>query len=157
MYNLVVLNHDTIHPCMSNKSLWVRLDWSNKYTRSDIHWTFPSFMHNTENLTTSPCSSCIVLMVHVHNMVYKPHRCRHLNHRDGVWDRLLTSTVTSFDASIIEDELDSVVQLQNVRSIVVWCVLYIAQGYIALFVNWITSAKRTREVRPAVESTFQRK
>ena len=47
--------------------------------------------------------------------VYKPHGCRRLNHGDGVRDRL-----TSLDASITGDELDSAVQLPNFRSLVAW-------------------------------------
>ena len=64
--------------------------------------------------------------------VYKPHRYWHLIRRDGVWDRLLTSTGTSFDASITGDELYSAVQLPNFRSVVAWhaacMMLCIAQG-----------------------------
>ncbi len=65
-------------------------------------------------------SSCIVLRVHMVNgrqysacTVYRPHPCRRLNRKDGVWNWLSTSTVTSFDASITGDELDSAVQLPN--------------------------------------------
>ena len=84
-------------------------------------------------------SSCIVLMVHMvlgHQYsvctVYKPYGCQCLNHRDGVCDRLSISTVTSFDASIIGDELNTVVQLPNFRLLVAWhaacMMLYIVQG-----------------------------
>ena len=73
--------------------------------------------------------------------VCKPHGCQHLNHRDGVWDRLLTSIVTSFNALITGDELDSAL---NFRSLVAW------HACVMLFIHGITSAKRTHEVRPAV-------
>ena len=64
-------------------------------------------------------SSCIFLMVHMvkgrqYNAytLYEPHRCRRLNRQDGVWDRLSTSTVTNFNASITGN---GAVQLPNFR------------------------------------------
>ena len=98
-------------------------------------------------------NSCIVLMVHMVQgrqysvcTVYKTQR---FNHREGVWDQL-----TSFDASITGDELDSAVQLLGERQIArgiarrMHDAIYSAR--LALFIHGITSAKRTREVRPAV-------
>ena len=76
---------------------------------------------------------------------YQSHGCRRLNHRDGVWGQL-----TSFDASITGDELDSAVKLPNIRSLMAWHrrrmhdAIYSAR--LALFIHGIMSAKRMRKV-----------
>ena len=72
-------------------------------------------------------------------------------------DRLLTSIVTSLNATII-DELNGTVQLPNFRLIMVFyaiCmhehVLCYMQCQLTLFIHHgITQAKGTREVRPAI-------
>ena len=51
---------------------------------------------------------------------FETNRCRCLNRKDGVWDRLSISIVTSFDGSITGDELDGAVQLSNVRLVAAW-------------------------------------
>ena len=68
-----------------------------------------------------------------------------------------TSIVTSFDASVTGDELDSAVQLPNFRSVVALraaCsmhdAIYSARLALHVFIHGIMSAKRTREVRPVV-------
>ena len=79
----------------------------------DSHWKY------NENLTTSPVAAMVyVVQGRLYSVctVYKPHGCRRLNHRDGVWDRL-----TSFDALITGDELDSAKGLSTAeRSISPW-------------------------------------
>ena len=63
----------------------------------------------------------------------------------------MTSVVTSFDASITGDELDSTVQLLNVRLVAAWhahSMRTIKSTRLALFIHGITSAKS--EIWPAV-------
>ena len=66
---------------------------------------------------------------------------------------MLISTVTSFGASITGDELNSTVQLPIFRSLMAWhaaCIDAVYNARLALFIHGITSAKRMREVQPAV-------
>ena len=102
-----------------------RLLGDNNYTKS------MSWLYYNENLTTFQWlhSSCGVWYGNGCQYsvctIYKPHRCRHLNRRDGVWDRLSISIVTSFDASITGDEFDSTLQLPSVRLVAAWHAAYI--------------------------------
>ena len=61
-----------------------------------------------------------------------------------------TDLTSNFDASIKGDELDSTVQLPNFRSVVACMTHAINSARLALFIHRITSAKRTREVQPAL-------
>ena len=60
-----------------------------------------------------------------------------------------TNSTSNFDASIKGDKLDSTVQLPTFRS-VVGMTRAINSARLALFIHRITSAKRTREVWPAL-------
>jgi hypothetical protein len=82
-------------------------------------------------------------------------RCQHLDCRDVVWDRLSTSIVTSFDASITEMNLTAQYNLRInfwIRSVVGMhdaCVLLYSARLI-LFIHGITYANRMHEVRLAI-------
>ena len=104
-------------------------------------WPHPQWLHGSHGAQYGKGRQ------HSARTVYKPHRYRRLNQ---VWDWLSTSIVTNFDASITGDELYSAIQLPSVRLVAAWhvaCVLYYSTR---LFIHGITSAKRTRVVRPAV-------
>ena len=79
----------------------------------------------------------------------KPHRCRHLNRRDGVRDRLSILTLTIFNHRRRTRQRHTASEHWVDRSMA-HCARAIYSARLALFIHGITSAKRTHEVRPAV-------
>ena len=69
------------------------------------------------------------------------------------WSLRPTLDLDTRQFSITGDELDSAIQLLNIGLVAAWHAVCGAIRYsarLALFIHGITSAKRAREVRPAV-------